>query len=93
MSTSHAIPSRLDAPAKFLIFDADVGLAFGFGFLTGIVVLDNMPIGVLLGAGLGWGWSRIKSGKHPAFQWHLLYWYVPWSLRRTPPSFLREMVG
>ena len=41
-------------------------------------------------------YRRAKSGKHPAFALHLLYWHLPAAvtgLKRTPPSWLREMAG
>ena len=41
-------------------------------------------------------YSRAKSGKHPAYALHLLYWHMPAAvtgLKRTPPSYLREMMG
>ena len=41
-------------------------------------------------------YGRAKSGKHPAYALHLVYWYLPapvTGLKRTPPSYLREMVG
>ncbi len=87
------IPARLDDPAKVLYFDADVAMTFGFGLFTGIVMFDSIPIGVLLGGVLGWGWHKIKSGKHPAFHLHLLYWHTPMGMKRTPKSYLREFVG
>ncbi len=93
MVSTCAIPARLDAPAKFLVWDADVGLAFGAGLFTGIVLLDSTIAGALIGAALGFSWSKVKSGRHPAYHWHWLYWHFPRSLRRTPPSFLRETVG
>lgn len=91
--TSHAIPLRLDSASKVLIFDADVAFLGFLGLFTGIVLLDNMPLGMLLGFGFGWVWSRLKSGRHPAYHLHLLYWFLPRLLRCTPPSFLRELVG
>jgi conjugal transfer pilus assembly protein TraL len=51
-----------------------------------------VPWALLLASAYG----RAKTGKHPAFALHLLYWHVPAAitgLQRTPPSHLREMVG
>jgi len=41
-------------------------------------------------------YGRAKAGKHPAFALHLLYWHLPafmTGLKRTPPSYLRELAG
>ena len=68
-----------------VLSSALVGMAMGF-FLTG------SAIGFMLAVAYG----RAKSGKHPAFALHLIYWYLPApvsGLKRTPPSHLREMVG
>lgn len=93
MSDAAVFPSKLDAPAKFFVWDADIGVVFGFGLFTGIIVLDSVPLGVILGFVGGLAWSKAKSGRHPAFHLHLIYWNTPWRLRCTPPSYLREMVG
>ena len=41
--------------------------------------------------------SRLKADKHPAFALHWLYWHLPTnpatSMRATPPSHIRRMVG
>ena len=41
--------------------------------------------------------SRIRANKHPAFAIHWLYWHLPASplttMRATPPSHIRRMVG
>jgi conjugal transfer pilus assembly protein TraL len=41
--------------------------------------------------------SRTKADKHPAFAIHWLYWHLPASplttMRATPPSHIRRMVG
>ena len=50
----------------------------------------------LLGLLSASAYARAKSGKHPAFALHLLYWHLPGpvtGLTRTPPSHLREMQG
>ena len=57
--------------------------------LLGYVLL---AVGLLLASAYG----RAKAGKHPAFALHLLYWHLPafmTGLKRTPPSYLRELAG
>jgi conjugal transfer pilus assembly protein TraL len=54
--------------------------------------MTGCALGVLLASAYG----RAKSGKHPAFALHLLYWHLPAAitgLKRTPPSHLRDLVG
>jgi conjugal transfer pilus assembly protein TraL len=52
-----------------------------------------MAIGIFLSRWL----SRIKADKHPAFAVHWIYWCLPpnplTSMRLTPPSHQRRMVG
>ena len=52
--------------------------------------------GIALGLLLASIYSMAKSGKHPAYALHLIYWYLPQSvvkLKCTPPSHLRELIG
>jgi conjugal transfer pilus assembly protein TraL len=45
---------------------------------------------------LAWAYGKAKSGEHPAFALHLMYWHLPApvsGLKRTPPSHLRELMG
>ena len=45
---------------------------------------------------LAWGFGKAKSGEHPAFALHLLYWHLPAQisgLKRTPPSHERDLLG
>ena len=61
------------------------------GMISGFF-MSGCAMGVLLAS----AYSRAKAGKHPAFALHLLYWHVPAAvtdLKRTPPSYLREMAG
>jgi conjugal transfer pilus assembly protein TraL len=93
--TSFAIPRRLNDPPRMFWWDLDVALLVLGAALAGMVAgffLSGCALGVLLAAAYG----RAKSGKHPAFALHLLYWHLPASisgLKRTPPSHLRQLVG
>ena len=93
--TSFAIPRRLNAPPRMFWWDLDVALLVLGAALAGMVTgffLSGCALGVLLAAAYG----RAKSGKHPAFALHLLYWHLPAAisgLKRTPPSHLRQLVG
>ncbi len=93
--TGRDIPRRLNDPPRMFWWDLDVsllvmactaaGMLFGY-FLTG----------ALLGLLCASAYSRIKSGRHPAYALHLMYWHLPpavTGLKYTPPSWAREMTG
>jgi len=89
------IPRRLNDPPRVFWWDLDLALLVMAAALAGMIAgffLSGCAIGVLIAAAYG----RAKSGKHPAFALHLLYWYMPagvTGLKRTPPSYHREMIG
>ena len=92
---SLEIPRRLNDPPRMFWWDLDVSLLVLAAGLAGMIsgfFITGCALGVLLASAYG----RAKTGKHPAFALHLLYWHVPTAitgLQRTPPSHLREMVG
>jgi conjugal transfer pilus assembly protein TraL len=93
-SASLEIPKRLNEPPRIFWWDLDVALLALSAALAGMIsgTSERHAVGVLLASIYG----RAKSGKHPAFALHLIYWYLPpavTGLKRTPPSHLREMVG
>lgn len=89
------IPRRLNDPPRMFWWDLDVSLLVMAAALAGMIsgfFLSGCALGVLLAAAYG----RAKSGKHPAYALHILYWNLPSAvtgLTRTPPSHLREMLG
>ena len=76
-------------------WDIDVALLVLGAALAGMVAgffVSGCAVGLLLASAYG----RAKAGKHPAFALHLLYWHLPafmTGLKRTPPSYLRELAG
>lgn len=92
---SFEIPRRLNDPPRMFWWDLDISFLVVAAALVGMIsgfFISGCAVGVLLAS----GYSRMKSGKHPAFALHLLYWYLPAAvtgLKRTPPSYLREMAG
>jgi len=95
IDTSLDIPRRLNDPPRMFWWDLDVALlVMGTalaGMLTGFF-FSGCALGVLIAA----AYTRAKSGKHPAYALHLIYWTLPaviTSLKRTPPSYQREMTG
>lgn len=93
--SAHEIPRRLNDPPRMFWWELDVALLVMASALAGMIAgffLSGCAIGIVLGAVYG----RAKSGKHPAFALHLIYWYLPaaiTALKRTPPSYVREMIG
>ena len=92
---SLEIPRRLNDPPRMFWWDLDVSLLVLASALAGMIsgfFLTGCALGLLLAAGYG----RAKSGKHPAYALHLLYWHLPAAvtgLKRTPPSWMRELAG
>lgn len=99
MQADTYIPRRLDDQWKIGIWDADVAapvLFFAFmGYTSGskYAFVICLAIGIYLSRWMG----RIKSDKHPNFALHWLYWHLPTnpisSMRLTPPSSIRRMIG
>lgn len=89
------IPRRLNDGWKIAWFDLDVALPFVAIFFLGLLVgqkLAALVLGLLVSRSV----MRIKADKHPAFFLHWVYWHLPaWCtpLKRTPPSYLRRMIG
>lgn len=90
---SHYIPRRLDSSGKFLFWDLDVAGIGMLGVMGGLGT--GYPIlGIAAGVGLAFGYSRMKSGKHPGLAVHLLYWWTGFPQPADlPPSYLRELNG
>lgn len=89
------IPRRLNDPPRLFWWDIDVAMLFLGALLAGMIAGYAFS-GCCAGLGLAWAYGKAKSGEHPAFALHLIYWYLPAmvsGLRRTPPSHLREMLG
>jgi conjugal transfer pilus assembly protein TraL len=92
---SHEIPRRLNDPPRMFWWEIDVALLFLAAALAGMIAgffMTGCAVGVLL----AWAYGRAKSGEHPAFALHLLYWHLPGfvtGMKRTPPSHQRVMVG
>lgn len=90
----YQIPTRLDETSKFLFWDWDVA-AVAIGVAYAGIWAGNFPVWMIAGIGLAFLYSKLKSGRHPGFSIHLLYWYLPSKdlFRRTPPSHIREFFG
>ncbi|MFY7873072.1 MAG: type IV conjugative transfer system protein TraL [Limnohabitans sp.] len=94
-STALEIPRRLNDPPRMFWWEIDVSLLFLGAVLAGMLA-GYFVTGCAAGALLAWAYGKTKSGEHPAFALHLLYWHLPsavTALQRTPPSHLRELVG
>jgi conjugal transfer pilus assembly protein TraL len=93
--TVPSIPRRLNDPPRMFWWDLDLALLVFSLTLLGMIAgyfMTGAALG-LLAAGV---YSMAKSGKHPAYALHLIYWYLPErvvKLKRTPPSHLRELIG
>ncbi|MCD8338905.1 MAG: type IV conjugative transfer system protein TraL [Burkholderiales bacterium] len=89
----NLIPRTLDARPKFLLWDLDTVLVFFAGLGIGIIA-NSMVLGFVSSVLFGWGWVRLKAGRHPAYGFHLLYWHTPMQpFKRTPASCKRNFIG
>jgi conjugal transfer pilus assembly protein TraL len=89
----YLIPKRLDDPMKVMFWDYDVFLCFAVGLSLGIAI-GTMLLGLGLGCGTAYLWSKARAGRHPGYAIHVVYWITPISLfRRTPPSARRVFYG
>lgn len=89
------IPRRLNDPPRMFWWEIDVSLLFLAAVLAGMLA-GYFVTGCAAGVVLAWAYGKAKSGEHPAYALHLMYWHLPSAvtgLQRTPPSHLREMVG
>jgi|SRR5450830_1649966 len=99
MQANTFIPRRLDDQWKLGLWDLDVASPVLVGGFLGFVIGTKVGFCLLtcLGLYVARWLGRKKSDKHPAFVMHWLYWHLPvtavTSLRATPPSCLRRMVG
>lgn len=88
------IPRKLDEPPRAFFWDFDVVLVFligmGFGILSSQIIVCSVA-GLLAAM----AFSKAKSGRHPGYLMHLLYWHLPlnFGFKRTPPSYEREFLG
>ena len=88
------IPTRLDEPARILMWDASqVGLLVAFVFL-GILLKDPITW-IAAGLALAHVLGKFTGGRHRRFLLHWVYWHLPFGsgFRHTPPSHLREFIG
>lgn len=80
------VPKKLDAKAKFLLWDFDLVASGCLGFAIGIVV-NSFLVGVIAAALCIAFYAKVKSGRHPGFGIHWFYWHTPGKMfKRTPSS-------
>ena len=90
----YQIPRRLDEVPKFLFWDVDIAIVAIIGAYIGIWV-GHFAYGLGFGIVMATIYSRTKSGHHPGFALHFMYWHLPSDnfFKRTPPSHIREFFG
>lgn len=99
MQSDTYIPRRLDDQWKIGFWDADVATPVLFCFFLGYLAGTKIGFGACMACGLFLSrWiGRMKMDKHPAFALHWVYWSLPSNplstMRATPPSHIRRMVG
>ena len=90
-----SIPRRLNDPPRMFWWDLELALLVFSLTLLGMIAGYFMT-GAALGLVAASVYSMAKSGKHPAYALHLIYWHLPErvvQLKCTPPSHLRELIG
>ena len=99
MQADTYIPRRLDDQWKIGFWDVDVAAPIVPAFFIGYLSSSKAAFAACMAVGIAVSrWiSRLKADKHPAFALHWLYWHLPTnpatSMRATPPSHIRRMVG
>ncbi len=99
MRTDTYIPRRLDDSWKIGFWDVDVAAPALFAFFIGYLSGTKLSFAVCMAVGIALSrWiSKLKANKHPFFAVHWLWWHLPstpmTTLRVTPPSHIRRMVG
>ncbi|MES2260946.1 MAG: type IV conjugative transfer system protein TraL [Pseudomonadota bacterium] len=99
MQTETYIPRRLDDQWKLGFWDADVAapvlISLVLGYLSGSK--PSFALCMAIGIHCSRWLSRIKADRHPGFAVHWIYWALPTNpittMRATPPSHVRRMVG
>lgn len=80
------VPRKLDAPAKFLLWDFDqvAAAAAGFRHRNHCQLFNDRALASVV---CMWAYVRLKAGRHPRYGLHCLYWHTPFkTFKRTPPS-------
>lgn len=58
------VPRRLDAPAKFLLWDFDL-VASGIARLAFGIIVNSLLMGAIASYAAIWAYSRLKQKRHP----------------------------
>lgn len=92
MDQTSRLPLSLDNPKKVFLWNVDETVITMLGLGASIFTKDffYLPISLFL----AWKWGQFKSGKHPWFFIHALYWYlpVPENNPRIPDTHKREFL-
>jgi conjugal transfer pilus assembly protein TraL len=93
-SRNFQVPNSLDAMPRLFLWDFDVAMVFLCGLGIGIA-LGQLLFFSLIGLAGAAAFSRVRSGRHPGFLVHSLYWHMPGRMgfRRLPASCEREFIG
>lgn len=91
----YYVPRRQDDPPKVLFWEMDEAGVFILPLMVGLM-LEFFVGGLVLGVIARSLFVKMKVGRGAAYVTHLLYWYTPssvFTLRCTPPSYVREFIG
>lgn len=90
---TNYVPTKLDDPAKFLIFDQSVALLAMVLFLAGYWV--NQPfLGMVVGILMAYWYNKLKAGYHIGYVSHLTFWVAGTpKLKEIPNSSSRYFFG
>lgn len=89
----HYVPTKLDDPGKFLIFDQSVAILALMLFIAGYWV-EHPFIGLVIGIGMAYWFNKVKAGYHIGFVHHLFYWIAGTpNMKDLPGSSDRNFFG
>jgi conjugal transfer pilus assembly protein TraL len=91
----YHLPKYIDEPPRLILWTIDEFMMFLIPFLILFLCFNSPFMAVLVGVVLVAGLKKIKGEEGHHFVYNLIYWYLPQmiKLKKTPASFIREMIG
>ncbi|HQN01032.1 MAG TPA: type IV conjugative transfer system protein TraL [Candidatus Hydrogenedentes bacterium] len=85
------IPRYIDDQPKIFFWDLDVFLIFSTLLFMGILT-DYLLSSLVVGATIGYLFTKFKAGKPDSYLFHALYWHGFLRLSNIPPSYIRRFI-
>jgi type IV conjugative transfer system protein TraL len=91
----YHIPRHLDEPVKIILWTMDEFFIFIIPFITLLLWFNQPIIAIVLGVMFVAFLKRLKGEQGHYFIYNLMYWYLPDMIKfkKTPPSYIRQLIG